>query len=99
MHTVEHGLPDGSKFATLGDFRQRVISNPAPFVRTFTEKLLIYALARPFEPYDAPSVRQVLRNTSAGGYKFNDLVMGVVKSAPFQMRRVPDPPATVTASR
>jgi len=92
-------MPDGSKFATLGDFRQRIIGNPEPFVRTFTEKLLIYALGRPFEAYDAPAVRRVLRNTSASGYKFNELVMGVVKSDPFQMRRVADAPVAVSASK
>ena len=92
-------LPDGSKFASLGDFRQRIISNPGPFVRTFTEKLMIYGLGRPFEPYDAPAVRKVIRAASANGYKFNELVMGVVKSAPFQMRRAADAPAAVAASR
>ncbi|MGE0395007.1 MAG: DUF1585 domain-containing protein, partial [Vicinamibacterales bacterium] len=92
-------MPDGSKFSTLGDFRQQILGNPGPFLRTFTEKLLIYALGRPFEAYDAPSVRQTLRGARAGNYKFSDLVLGIVKSAPFQMRRAPDAPTAVTASR
>jgi mono/diheme cytochrome c family protein len=80
-------MPDGSKFGTLGDFRKQIIANPGPFLRTFTEKMLIYALGRPFESYDAPAVRQVLRGAAAGNYKFSDIVVGIVKSAPFQMRR------------
>ena len=92
-------MPDGSKFGSLADFRRAVTGNSGPFLRTFTEKLVIYALGRPFEPYDAPAVRQVLRGAGPGGYKFTDLVVGIVKSAPFQMRRAPDAPAAVAASR
>ncbi len=92
-------MPDGSKFGSLADFRRAVIGNSGPFLRTFTEKLVIYGLGRPFEPYDAPAVRQVLRGAAPGGYKFSDLVVGIVKSAPFQMRRAQDTPAAVAASR
>ena len=92
-------MPAGAKFASLSDFRSLVTARPGPFVRTFTEKLMIYALGRPFEAYDAPAGRQVARAASAGGYKFTDLVVGVVKSTPFQMRKALDAPAAVTASR
>jgi len=92
-------MPDGAKFGTLADFRSLVIGNPGPFIRTFTEKLLIYGLGRPFEAYDAPAVRQVMKGASANGHRFADLVVGIVKSAPFQMRRALDAPAAVSASR
>jgi hypothetical protein len=92
-------MPDGAKFGNLADFRRLIINNPGPFLRTVTEKLLVYALGRPFEPYDAPAVRQVLRSAAASNYKFSDLVVGVAKSAPFLMRQVPEAPVAVTASR
>jgi len=92
-------MPDGSKFGNLADFRRIVSANPGPFLRTFAEKLLVYALGRPSEAYDAPAVRQVLRGAATNNYKFSDLVVGVVKSAPFQMRRAPDMAAAVSASR
>ncbi|HEV3062536.1 MAG TPA: DUF1592 domain-containing protein [Vicinamibacterales bacterium] len=92
-------MPDGTAFANLAEFRRLVVSHPAPFLRTFTEKLLVYALGRPYEPYDAPAVRKILREAAAGKYKFTDIVAGVVKSAPFQMRRALDTPPALTASR
>ena len=92
-------MPDGAKFSTLGDFRKTVTANPGPFLRTVTEKLVIYATGRPFEAYDAPAVRQVVRGAAANGYRFNDLVVGVVKSAPFQMRRTPDASTQVASAQ
>jgi hypothetical protein len=49
--------------------------------------------------YDAPAVRAILRSAEAGGYKFSDVVIGVVKSQPFQMRRAADAPAALSAAR
>lgn len=93
-------MPDGSKFGNLADFRRTLVSHPEPFVRTFTEKLMVYALGRGFEYYDAPAVRKVLRETAKENYKFSSVVLGIVRSAPFQMRRAPSNVATgVSASR
>jgi mono/diheme cytochrome c family protein len=92
-------MPDGSAFANLAEFRQLIVSHPDPFLRTFTEKLMIYALGRPSEYYDAPVLRKIVRDTAASQYKFSDIVVGIVKSAPFQMRRAMDAPATTTAGQ
>ena len=51
-----------------------------------TEKLLTYALGRGLEYYDAPAVRAVDRAAEAGGYRWSSIILGIVKSAPFQMR-------------
>jgi hypothetical protein len=48
---------------------------------------MIYALGRGLEYYDAPAVRKVVRESGASGYEFQSLILGVVKSTPFQMRK------------
>ena len=51
------------------------------------EKLLMYGIGRNVQYYDAPAVRAIVREAAASNnYKFASLVLGVVKSAPFQMR-------------
>ena len=92
-------MPDGSKFANLAEFRRLLTDNPAPFLRTFAEKLLTYALGRPNEYYDAPAVRKILRETAKDNYKFSSVVLGIVQSAPFQMRQAPDAATVASASR
>jgi hypothetical protein len=49
-----------------------------------TEKLLTYALGRGVEYQDMPMVRSIVHDSAAGKYKFVSLVMGIVKSQPFQ---------------
>jgi Protein of unknown function (DUF1585) len=56
------------------------------FVGTLTEKLLTYALGRGLDYYDMPAVRGIVREASAQNSRFSSLVLGVVKSVPFQMR-------------
>ena len=59
----------------------------ALFAAALTEKLLTFALGRGVEYYDAPAVRRILRESQPGGYRFSSLILGIVKSAPFQMNR------------
>ena len=66
-----------------------MVRRPEQFVQTFTEKLMTYAMGRSVEYYDMPTVRQIVRDAARDNYRFSSLVMGVVKSAPFQMRKVP----------
>jgi hypothetical protein len=63
------------------------VSQPEEFVRTFTEKLLGYSLGRGVEYYDNPAIRQILRNAAGTEYRWSSLILGIVKSLPFQMRR------------
>jgi uncharacterized protein DUF1588/uncharacterized protein DUF1585 len=81
------GLPDGSKFNGVSGLQQALLSRPEVFVGTLTEKLLTYALGRGVEYYDAPAVRQVVRDARAKDYRFSSLILGIASSTPFQMRR------------
>jgi hypothetical protein len=44
-------------------------------------------LGRELEVRDQPTIRQIMRETQPAGYRFQDLVVSVVNSAPFQMRQ------------
>jgi hypothetical protein len=80
------GLPDGSSFTGVRGLRAALLTRPELFVGTLTEKLMTYALGRGLEYYDAPAVRAVTRHTRGEDYRFSSLVLGIVKSDPFQMR-------------
>jgi len=81
-------LPDGSKFSNVHEFRELLLSKKEQFVKTLTNKLLMYALGRGTDYYDAPATRKVVRDAAASDYRFSSIVMGIVKSAPFQMRKM-----------
>ena len=81
-------LPNGSKFNGVLELREALARNPEPFVNAVTEKLLTYALGRGLEYYDMPAVRKILGSTSAGGYRLQAIISGIVNSSPFLMRRV-----------
>jgi mono/diheme cytochrome c family protein len=94
-------LPDGTKFDGPKGLRNWLLATPDLMVTALTEKLLIYGLGRGIEYYDAPAVRKIV-NGAAPDYRLQGLILGVVKSAPFQMRRLPtneDRPAAAIASR
>lgn len=84
------GLPDGSEFSGVARLEEGLLERPELFVRTLSEKLLTYALGRGVESYDAPAIRQVVRDAKADDYTFSSIILGLVKSVPFQMRAVPD---------
>ena len=80
-------LPDGTRFDGAAGLREALAGRPERFVGTLTEKLLTYALGRGLEHYDAPAVRAVTRAAAEDGYRFSSLVVGIVETAPFRMRR------------
>jgi hypothetical protein len=80
-------LPDGSQFVGVAGLRQALLSRPDLFVTTLTEKLLTYALGRGLESYDGAAVRKIVRAARDDDYRFSSLILGVVNSTPFQMRR------------
>jgi mono/diheme cytochrome c family protein len=94
-------LIDGTKVGGPADLRKALVKRGPQFVQTFTEKLMTYALGRSVEYYDMPTVRQIVRDAARDSYRFSSLVLGIVKSAPFQMRKVPeaDPVSTTAAAR
>jgi hypothetical protein len=83
-------LVDGTVVNGPGDLRRALLKRPQQFVQTMTEKLMTYALGRSVEYYDMPEVRRIVRDAAGENYRFSSIVMGIVKSAPFQMRRVPE---------
>jgi mono/diheme cytochrome c family protein len=67
--------------------RQMIVGRPDVFVGVMTEKLLTYALGRGLEYYDMPAVRKIVHDAAQDNYRFSDLVLGVVRSTPFEMKR------------
>ena len=80
-------LPGGESFAGVAGLRRALLDRPEVFVGALTEKLLIHALGRGVEHTDGPAVRAIVRAASRDGYRFSSLVLAIVRSPPFQMRR------------
>jgi hypothetical protein len=78
---------DGTKIDGLAGLRQVLTNHSTRFLTTVTNTLLTYALGRGVEYYDAPAVRSILRGAASKDHRFSSIVVGIVKSAPFQMRR------------
>ena len=83
---VSGGLPGVGEFDGVDGLEAGLLSRPQLFAGRVTEKLLTFALGRGVEFYDAPAVRQILREAEPDGYRFSSLILGIVKSVPFQLR-------------
>jgi hypothetical protein len=96
-------LPDGTSFTGPGELRAAILKRPEEFVKTFTRKLLIYAVGRGLEYYDEPAVRRIVSHAAQGGYRFSSIIAGIATSDPFRLkvkRPAPDSqPATTVAAR
>jgi cytochrome c551/c552 len=79
-------LVDGTRINGPSGLRQALLNRPQAFVGTMTEKLLMYAVGRETKYYDMPVVRAIMRDAQGDRYRFSELVLGIVKSAPFQMK-------------
>ncbi len=79
-------LLDGTKVNGPQELRQALVAQKTQFAKAVTEKLLTYMLGRGLDYYDAPAVRAIDRAAAADGYRWSSVVLGIVKSAPFQMR-------------
>ncbi len=79
-------LVDGTKVDGPSSLRQALLDRPEAFVGAMTEKLLMYGIGRETQYYDMPVVRGIMRDAAGDHYRFSELVLGVVQSAPFQMR-------------
>ena len=72
-------------------FRQALLrQGEDELLRTIAEKLLTYALGRGVNYLDAPTVRQIVREAARDDHRWSSLVLGIVRSAPFQQRIVRD---------
>jgi mono/diheme cytochrome c family protein len=79
-------LVDGTNINGVIELRQALLRQPDTFVRTVTEKLMVYALGRGLTGTDMPAVRTVVREASRDNYRFSSLILGIVRSVPFRMR-------------
>ena len=82
-------LPDGTEFEGVAGLRDALMRRPDLFITTLTEKLMTYALGRGVESYDAPAIRAIRREAARDNHRFSSLILGIVRSTPFQMRRSP----------
>jgi hypothetical protein len=90
-------LPDGTRFSGAPDLKNVILARKQEFARCVCEKLLIYALGRGLEYYDRPVVESILKASESQDYRFSAIVMSIVQSEAFRLRRgVPmDPAGTV----
>ncbi len=80
-------LYDGAPFQGPLEFRKLLVDREELVVHTVAEKLLTYALGRALQSYDQPAVRGIVRESAPGNHRWSSLVLGIVNSTPFQMRR------------
>jgi len=90
-------LADGTKVDGPVALRNAILSRPDAFVTTLTERMLTYALGRGVEPADMPVVRRVVKKAGQNDYHFMSIIMGIVESAPFQMRTKLEPAEPVNS--
>jgi mono/diheme cytochrome c family protein len=92
--TIDEGVPidasaqlvDGTPLNGPSSLRKAMLDRQDVFVTAMTEKLLMYGVGRETKYYDMPAVRTIMREAAKNRYRLSDLILGVVKSAPFQMK-------------
>jgi hypothetical protein len=92
-------LADGTPVKGIDDLRRAVLARSDAFMSTAARKMLTYALGRPLSYEDMPTVRTIVRRTAADKNRFSSLILGVIESAPFQMRIKKPDTATIRAAR
>ena len=79
---------DGTPISTPGELAEALLKRPEPLVRNFAERLLGYAIGRPADYLDQPTIRTISRRAAENDYRISSFVLGVVQSDPFRMRQV-----------
>jgi hypothetical protein len=87
---VSGELPTGEKLNGTGDLKQILLARKAEFVRNLTEQMLNYALGRELDYYDDCPIQDIAAQLRQNDYRFSSLVLGIVKSYPFQYRKDPN---------
>jgi len=85
---VKSTLADGTVVDGVAGVKSLLLKDPDRFVGAIAQKLLMYGIGRNVQYFDAPAVRKIVHDAASSDYKFSALVLGVAKSAPFQMRTV-----------
>ena len=83
-------LPDGTRFEGIAGLRELIEGHKEDFVRTFSAKLLAYAIGRGVEPSDYPAIRKITRDAASRDYRWSAIIGGVVNSQPFSMAVAPN---------
>jgi hypothetical protein len=91
----ENGMPldtrgmlyDGTEISSPKELAAALLKRPTPLIRNFTGNMLAYALGRRVEYFDQPVIRSITREAEANGYRMQALILAVVKSTPFQMKK------------
>jgi len=79
-------LFNGATLDGVAGLRQALAAQPEVFVGVMTEKMLTYAVGRGIEYYDMPAVRKVVQDARNKDFRFSSIVLGIVRSTPFQMK-------------
>ena len=80
-------MPNGAQFYGLQGLRELLLERRDEFVGTVTEKLLAYAMGRPPEYFDKPTIRSIVRDTALENHSWSSIIVGIVLSTPFRNRR------------
>jgi mono/diheme cytochrome c family protein len=80
-------IPGAAHFQGIDGLENAILARPELFVGTLTESLMTFALGRGVDYFDAPAVRKIVRDSEKDAYRFSSLILGIVESLPFQMRR------------
>ncbi len=80
---------NGTKVQKPADLHAMLSADPHIFVGVLTEKLMTYAIGRGVDYYDMPSIRSIVREAEKNNYRFSTLILGIVKSPEFQMKKKP----------
>ena len=91
-------MVDGTQLDGPASLRRALLNRSDVFVTVASEKLMTYATGRAMTAYDMPAIRSVAREAERNDYRFSSLVVGVVKSGPFQMRTKEQPAAKIAGA-
>jgi hypothetical protein len=82
-------MADGTPVNGPLDLRQAILARPDQFVQTFAEKLMTFGLGRGVEYHDMPTLRSIVRAAAADNFRFSTLVLGIINSEQFRMKKAP----------
>jgi len=80
----------GQTLTGIEDLRRHLTGRRTQFYQCVTEKLLTYALGRGLDPGDSVTVDRIAEQVARDQGKFSTLLLAVIDSPPFQMRRGDD---------
>jgi hypothetical protein len=79
---------DGTQISSVGELADVLLKRPIPLARNFADRFLAYAIGRPTEYFDQPTVRAIVQAAEMNDYKISSFIMGLVTSDLFRMRQV-----------